>query len=262
MKRKIILISITGLVAATMIACGIAGFWQERQDYKNYEQVAEEIKEQLDIPSASNDSDGETQKPAEQNSSSSQKKVPQNMVGWIEVPGSNIDYPIMSATDDYYLTHDPYGRKTICGSVFCYASQNLAAEEQDKNIVIFGHRISNNKMFGYLDVICRKGIINDPQKNKIIITTKFGAYQYEMFSAYRTTANENFGRVNFENSEDFRAYCNMLLQKSETPKSGTMSFEASDHVITLVTCARGNDKNRRAVVHAKLVDFKPAEQEI
>lgn len=183
-----------------------------------------------------------------------------NSVGWIYIPHSNVNYPIMSASDNYYLTHNPYGQYSRGGSIFCYDNQTLSPEEDmDQNIVIYGHHIRHSTMFGYLDKIKSRGYINNNSRNKIYIQTDDGEYEYEMFSCYSIGKTEDFNRINFANDEDFTDYCYTLLNRSETPKKGDISFDGDDKIITLVSCTYlgGYDRNKRIVVHAKLIAVNP-----
>lgn len=253
-KARISIFVISAIAVTALLVGSIVILAGEEQEYNDYTNEVEELKIQFSESIAS----AKEQTEEAQVNGTSTYSLPENMSGWIAVPGTNIDYPLMTASDDFYLSHNPYGRRSSLGSIFYYNSQSLSGDNPNKNVVIYGHRISNSRMFGYLDVICRRGLINDPSQNTVVITTQDGVYYYEMFSAYFANISENFGRVNFANSKDFISYCKFLLNRSDTQKTSDVSFAATDRIITLVTCARGNNDDRRAVVHAKLVSFEPS----
>ena len=94
-------------------------------------------------------------------------------------------------------------------------------------------------------MICRRGLVNDPSRNIVEITMQDGVYRYEMFSAYFADVSENFGRVNFANDEDFISYAIFCSIEATLKKTSAVSFAATDRIITLVTCARGNNDDRR-----------------
>lgn len=61
-----------------------------------------------------------------------------DIVGWIYIPGTRIDYPLLQGSDNsYYLKHNPSGKYSIAGSVFI----DKRGSDCD-NIVIYGHNMS------------------------------------------------------------------------------------------------------------------------
>ena len=71
-------------------------------------------------------------------------------VGWIEIPGTKVDYPILqSSTDDsYYLNHNIDGSEGYPGSIYTESYNGKTFE--DFNTVIYGHNMKDDTMFGDL----------------------------------------------------------------------------------------------------------------
>ena len=68
------------------------------------------------------------------------KKINQEIVAWIRIPDTSIDYPVVQGNDDsYYLTHTFKKTEHVAGAIFL-DSDNNADFSDDKNI-IYGHNI-------------------------------------------------------------------------------------------------------------------------
>ncbi len=67
-------------------------------------------------------------------------------IGWIRIPDTNVDYPIVQGTDnDFYLDHDFYGKESAAGSI--YLDFESEADLQGRNQILYGHNMKNGSMF-------------------------------------------------------------------------------------------------------------------
>ena len=63
-------------------------------------------------------------------------------IGWIRIPDTNVDYPIVQGTDnDFYLDHDFYGKESAAGSI--YLDFESEADLQGRNQILYGHNMKN-----------------------------------------------------------------------------------------------------------------------
>ena len=77
------------------------------------------------------------------------KSINSDIIGWVTVPGTNIDYPIVqasSADPDYYLHHDIYKNYNVYGVPYLDASCSTYGLDS-ANAVVFGHHMNNDTMF-------------------------------------------------------------------------------------------------------------------
>lgn len=74
-----------------------------------------------------------------------------DMVGWIRIEGTRIDYPVMQTPDepDYYLHRDFNKEKSSYG--IPYMAEFCRYEEPGTNLLIYGHHMRNGAMFAALD---------------------------------------------------------------------------------------------------------------
>ena len=72
-----------------------------------------------------------------------------NVIGWIEIPGLSISYPVVQGTDNaYYLHHLFTGEYNSSGSIF--ADWHNQPDFADPNTIVYGHNMKNGSMFGTL----------------------------------------------------------------------------------------------------------------
>lgn len=71
-----------------------------------------------------------------------------DIIGWLYIPDTVIDYPILQgSTDEAYLHKDYQGNYSYAGSIFTFAGADLVA---DHHVCIFGHNMASRQMFGSL----------------------------------------------------------------------------------------------------------------
>ncbi len=169
-------------------------------------------------------------------------------VCWIEVPGTNIDYPVLQSNDNsYYLNKDIYKNYLASGSIFLDYRNN---DFLDKNTVIYGHYMRNNTMFGQLKNFKKKSFFYE--NNIIKISKRNGeTLEYKVFSAYTTSSKDNYIQTYFNSCEEYKEFINKIVNKSIFKSNENISID--DNILTLSTCSY-EFKNARMVVHAKLID--------
>lgn len=117
------------------------------------------------------------------------KKVNKDIIGWIYIPGTSIDYPIFrGSSNSEYLKKDSEGNYNPIGSLFTYYDSKDFMS--DANQFIFGHNMIEFKMFGELRMYLKD---EDYRKNKskIYIYTERKTSEVEMFSIFTCYKNDN-----------------------------------------------------------------------
>ena len=89
-----------------------------------------------------------------------------DIVGWLKIDNTTINYPIMQNINDpnYYLHRDFYKNYSSYGTPYMAKQCNLNSD----NIVIYGHHMKNNKMFGELEKYKSKDFYNN-HKIKLLL---------------------------------------------------------------------------------------------
>ena len=70
--------------------------------------------------------------------------------GWIRIDKTEISYPVVQGKDNYkYINKDAVGKDSLSGSIFM--DYRNVSDFSDPNIIIYGHHMEKNTMFGELD---------------------------------------------------------------------------------------------------------------
>ena len=166
---------------------------------------------------------------------------------WINVEGTNIDYPVVQGSDNsFYLNHDFNKNYLPAGSIFLDYRNDF---EIDSNSVIYGHHMRNSTMFGQMEKFKDKNFFDN--NKTITITTKDTTYEYEIFAIGVYDANFGYNDVSFENEEDFNNFLNKVTSKAMYIRN---IVSPKDQIITLSTCSY-EYKNARTALFAVRKEF-------
>lgn len=173
------------------------------------------------------------------------KEINSDYAGWLYM-NSEISYPVVAAdNNDYYLTHTFYGTKNKAGTLFLEAA--LPYGMQSKNVIIYGHNLKNDKMFGTLMKYQDQSFFEEHRYFQIF--TESGTMTCEIFAAYTTSAVSDAYTYGFGSDELFLEYIETMKGWSEIDTGVTV--EAGDQIVTLSTCTNVNDG--RFVVQGKVM---------
>ena len=167
--------------------------------------------------------------------------------GWIQVNGTNINYPFVQTNDNkYYLTHSFDKTYNSAGWVFLDYRNNI--NQLSKNTIIYAHGRLDNTMFGSLKNILNSGWLNNTDNHVIKLSTEKENTLWQVFSIYHIPTTSDYIQVNFNSNEEFKNWTSMLIDRS-TYNFNT-SVSENDNALTLSTCYNDTEK---VVLHAKLI---------
>ena len=220
-----------------------------------YKELNEERKQEIVFEELSNIVE-ETEIKEENNKINIQKLYEENndFVGWLKIEDTNINYPIMQTEierKDYYLKRNFYKEYSSLGTPYIAEYCNILNSD---NVIIYGHHITKNKMFGELENYKNKEFY---ENHKIInFNTIYGEINYEIISVFKTIDYEEdtfkyYDFVKAENKEEYYNFINKCEELSlyETEKTARYG----DKLLTLSTCEYSN-KNGRLVIVAKMIN--------
>lgn len=164
---------------------------------------------------------------------------------WIEVPNTNIDYPVVQGNDnDFYLNHDFNKKENSSGAIFIDYKNNI---DKDKNIIIYGHNMKNKSMFQNLMKFKDEEFWKE--NNKIILTIDGKRYEYGIFSYYISNAKDIDLKTSFKNDDEYLKYIDDIKKKSIFHRDS--DIKSNDKIITLSTCSY-EEEDVRMIIYGKL----------
>ena len=173
-----------------------------------------------------------------------------DLVGWIRVPNTKIDNPVMQTGLDnknYYLDKGFDHKSSKAGTL--YIREQCDVFWPSDNLVIYGHNMANNTMFGILDKYRKQSYWQDNQY--IYFDTLYEQHTYQIFAVFKTSANEGQGypyhRFNdAASAEEFDAFITTVKDLAFYDTGITPQY--GDKLITLSTCEYTLDNGRLVVV--------------
>lgn len=174
-----------------------------------------------------------------------------DFVGWLKIENTNISYPVMQTENsrkDYYLRKNFYKEYSQLGTPYIAEYCNIQTSD---NVIIYGHHIKNNKMFGELEKYKKKEFY---KSHKIIsFNTINENANYEIVAVFKTVAYTGFEYYKFVNSssrQEFDTFIQKCKELSFYETKNTAKY--GDKLITLSTCEYSNKDGRLVVVAKKI----------
>lgn len=252
MKKKILkLIGFVVIIVAFIIGCiGLYKVLAEQNAGKTYEDLKVEfdINPLIDVTQIEAE---EVEIPIDFESLTAQYP---DIYAWIQIPGTQIDYPIVQHPSDnsYYLNHTPDGRKKVEGAIF---TENYNSKDfEDPNTVIYGHNMKNGSMFKGLHKYKDKQFFSE--NSEIIIYQEGRVLRYKIFAAYVYDSRHLMLSFDFDDINIYRSYLNFVLTKKDMSSNinTTVGVSPEDKIITLSTC--NNNDSQRYLVQAVLLSIQ------
>lgn len=178
-----------------------------------------------------------------------------DFVGWIRVPGTEINYPVMQSPDElnFYLRRNFEKAYSNLGTP--YLQENCDIRTCD-NLIIYGHHMLDGGMFSDLELYKQKAFWENHKYVRFDTLDELGLY--EVMAVVITTAYQadSFQYYNYiENNElTFNTYVQECKQRALYDTG--MDAEYGDKLVTLSTCEYSNDNGRLIVVAKKIGGIK------
>ena len=169
-------------------------------------------------------------------------------VGWIQVKGTNINYPIVQTTDNsYYLNHAFDKTSNDAGWVFMDYRND--AVNFNQNTIIYAHSRLTGSMFGSLKNILNSSWYTNKENHIIRLSTPTENTMWQVFSVYTIPKESYYITPSFNSTEAYEEFLNTMKIRSEVDFSAEVN--TNDKILTLSTCK--DNFGNRVVMHAKLI---------
>lgn len=166
-----------------------------------------------------------------------------DVVAWIQIPGTQINYPVVQGKDnDYYLHHDLNGQKSTAGTIFLdYADE---PDFSSLHNVLYGHHMKNGSMFKDISRYKDPGYFD--QHSEIILYTPKREIHLKALAAVCTLPDAIRRKTEFASGEEFSSYIQQMTAgaSASEPIEGTIV-----RLYSFVTCSYEFD-NARTILYA------------
>ena len=245
-KRKIVrnIFIIIFLISITALILYFYNLNKEKQENEN---VLENIEIEKEVIPTENKSERMLQLEELQKQNS-------EIIGYLEIEGTNISYPVCQTTNnDYYLTHNYKKEKASLGSLFL--DKDFDLNKPSTNYLIYGHRSNSGTMFEDLIKYSEESFYKEHPT--IRFTTTAEDATYEIISIFYSRVyykdEKNVFRyyyfVDAQNEEEFNDYVENCKKVSIYDIETTATY--GDQLLTLSTCEYSRENGRFAVVAKK-----------
>lgn len=183
------------------------------------------------------------------------KKENEDIIGWIEIDGTNINYPVLQGTDNqYYMKHTYTKEYSNNGSIFL--DKDYDWNLPSSNLLLYGHNNKNGVMFQ--DLLKYKEESFYIEHPTIRFTTINEDCQYEIISVflsrvYYKDEKDVFRYYYFINANNEAEYNNYVEKSKKFSIYDTgKSAEYGEQLLTLSTCEYSQEDGRFVVVAKKV----------
>ena len=176
------------------------------------------------------------------------------MVGWLQIEGTKINYPVMQTSQDnanFYLYKDFEKKDSVRGSI--YAAEICDVFEPSDNITLFGHNMKDGSMFAYLGNYYEKSTWeNNPM---IFFDTLTESHVYKIFAVFKTSGTDNVGfayhlMADAKDEAEFNEFVATCKQLSFYDTGITPVY--GDKLLCLSTCEYTIDNGRFVVAAVRI----------
>ena len=227
-----ILSIIAGILILLMLSYGVYSLWDT---YKIYaDSFADE--ELLKFRPADDGGDNPTLEDL--------KKLNPDVKAWLQVPETNIDYPVVQGQDDMeYINKNVYGEFELSGAIFlsCLNKDDFS----DPYNLVYGHNMKNGGMFADVVDFTNKKYFDEHKKGKLYLTDETKKIQF--FACMKVTASDT--RIYHpdgyrkENLDDLLNYI-----REHAVQYRDLNVTKEDSLIALSTCSEAETNGRVVLI--------------
>lgn len=268
-KPSAIYIILIACFALVFLVCAVklGSYWigsnRAENEYDELSSIKNSIQNSIDQSPGSSEGtsqggDGQTPNPDSGETPAEKVILPQlapiyqlnnDMVGWIHVPGTKIDYPVMQTpeTPDFYINHNFYKKASDWGAI--YAREQCDVFAPCDNVILYGHHMDDGSMFASLMNYGNKSFWE--QNKALSFDSLYEQREYQIWAVFKTSAVPGKGFSyhlynNFKSESVFQEFVEQV-QDLAFYDTGIVP-EYGDKFVTLSTCEYTLEDGRFVVV--------------
>lgn len=172
-----------------------------------------------------------------------------DIIGYIEIEGTSIDYPVVKYSDnEFYLERNIYAEQDKTGWIFMDYENNV--DYFDRNTIIYGHNMKKDIMFHALRLYQNEEFFKEHRY--IVFKTLYEDTVWEIFSFIKTHVSLNYLQVQ-PSDKEFMKLLDAI--KAQSMYDTGVDVTLNDKILNLSTCSvNPSESMYRYVLSAKLID--------
>lgn len=247
--KKVILIAffIIFIISSSYLIFHFATEWKNKKQMDNLATEMDNVKENVD-ESVQDPNKEVFEKMAEL------KEKNSDLVGWIKIEDTNINYPVMQTTNNKYYVDRNFDREyTSMGSLFL--DKDCSLTKPTANLLIYGHRNKSGQMFETLTKYKEKSFYESHKTFEFTTLDTIDTYQIiAVFQSQIFYKNQNVFKFYFfkdaKNEQEFNNYIQNIKRLSMYEIEDTAKY--GEQLMTLTTCDYHVEDGRFVVVAKKI----------
>lgn len=181
------------------------------------------------------------------------KKINEDIVAWIYIPNTNINYPVVKGNDNsYYLNHNAERKYDVAGAIFIDCNND---EFVDNNTFIHGHNMWYDTMFTDIEKFKDKDFFLENDEFYLFTVEK--KYVCKVISIYTTSFDSEYYNPDYLSEKGYQKYLNKVVANSDFISRNEIDY--TKKMITLNTCSHelnGKSSHLRYLLHALLYEME------
>ena len=182
------------------------------------------------------------------------RAVNPDIVAWIYVPDSPINYPVVQGDDNEEYLHKAFDGSTgwlaSAGTIFLDSTNS--SDFSDRNSALYGHHMNDGSMFASLSDWQNNDEFN--AHRDIYVLTPQGNYRLKTFALVKTTGDDALVQTTFSSDESYQSYIQDKLDRSVTTHQGEVLSAADIRQSMLFSTCEYSQADGRAVLFAAVVE--------
>lgn len=182
------------------------------------------------------------------------RAVNPDIVAWVYVPDSPINYPVVQGDDNEEYLHKAFDGSTgwlaSAGTIFLDSTNS--SDFSDRNSALYGHHMNDGSMFASLSDWQNNDEFNSHRD--IYVLTPQGNYRLKTFALVKTTGDDALVQTTFSSDESYQSYIQDKLDRSVTTQQGEVLSAADIRQSMLFSTCEYSQADGRAVLFAAVVE--------
>lgn len=182
------------------------------------------------------------------------RAVNPNIVAWIYIPDSPVNYPVVQGQDNQEYLHKAFDGSTgwLASAGTIFLDSNNASDFSDRNSALYGHHMNDGSMFASLSDWQNNDEFNSHRD--IYLLTPQGNYRLKTFAMVKTTGTDALVQTTFSSEESYRSYIQDKLDRSVVTQEGDVLGASDITQSMLFSTCEYSQADGRAVLFAAVVE--------